>query len=84
MRIASNPLPPSKKNYLPCSARLSYTLNVSKRALETADFIALQQSLQTLLATFQGQLKEIIIAAAEIKLRVLEQQLVETMFSLVA
>jgi hypothetical protein len=49
-----------------------------------ANFTALQQSLHTLLATFQGQLKEIIVAAAEIELKVLEWQLAETTFSLIA
>jgi hypothetical protein len=73
-----------QENYLPHSARLLFTLNGSKRASETADFIPLQHSLQTLLTTFQGQLKEIIVAAAGIERTILEWQLAETTLSLAA
>jgi hypothetical protein len=57
---------------------------VLKRVLETAAFLTLQQSVQTYLAASQNQLKEFIIAAADLKLKALKQQLAETIFSLTA
>ncbi len=58
-----------------------FTLNVSKWVSEMATFLTLQQSVKTYLAASQNQLKEFIIAAANLKLKALKHQLAETIFS---
>lgn len=73
-----------QENYIPHSARLSFTLNASKRVMEMAAFKTLQQSTQTLLASFQSQLKDYIVAVAELELKALEHQLAEITHSLIA
>lgn len=73
-----------RDDYLPRSVRSSFTLNASKRVSETAAFLTLQQSVQNHLAASQRQLKEFIIAAADLELKALERQLAENFFSLVA
>jgi hypothetical protein len=62
---------------IPRSARLDFTLNVSKRAKLRPEFIALEEQTTELVESYRIGLKEKIIAATKIEILALEDELRE-------
>lgn len=71
------------ESYIPRSARCAFTLNASKKVMETAEFLTHKQIVNDLVAKFQSDIKDQIIAVANLELARLERQLAEITFSLI-
>jgi hypothetical protein len=62
-------------SFIPCSARIEFSLNLSKKAKATAEFQALHAETERMLQDFRLGLRRQVISAAKIDYKVLSHEI---------